>query len=167
MTGSPYTYFGVTSLAVYYAYAPTTGGNHQFTLTGATEYGAIAILAFSGAVSSPFDQHNGNALATNTTIQPGSITPTATNALVVSFAGSQNNNTTFSVTTLTLADQIAPSSTFNGVASAYELTNAGAINPTWTFDVAPNQDTAAIVSFLDGSGITPSVTLTLLGVGSP
>jgi hypothetical protein len=70
---------------LYYTASPTVGSGHTFTL-GGTVYGTIAVQAWSGANTVPFNVENGAATAGGVggvSLQPGSVTPSQNNSLVV------------------------------------------------------------------------------------
>lgn len=150
---------------IYYCQSPTVGAGHTFTVTGTNTYSNLSVAAFSGSVASPFDVLS-VANSTGTTVNPGSITPSADNELVFFIGCSQTGTAeSFSVGTL---DSLASGSSVNvGIADGYVIqTTAAAINPTFT---ATSNGTfplsASIASFKAASGGT-SVSLTDSGSGS-
>lgn len=69
--------------AIYLLSNPLTSSSHTITLTS---YPAAVLMAFSGAAAAtPLDQSNG-AVRSTTTYQPGSITPTQANEMLVLMA---------------------------------------------------------------------------------
>jgi hypothetical protein len=78
---------GGTRVGLYYVYAPTVTGSMYWTVTGSGTQATISVLGVSGAASSPLDQHTTGANTGGSIIT--SITPTATNALVMSCLGGQ------------------------------------------------------------------------------
>src|SRR6185503_14306386 len=62
---------------IYYAYNPTVGTNHTFSIAGTTVAGSFVVAAFSGATTAdPKDQETGHTGgASGTSDQPGTITP--------------------------------------------------------------------------------------------
>lgn len=110
--------------------ASSVGSGHTFTATLSGGFLNIQAGAWSEAGTVSFDQQAG----TDSGTQPGSITPSADNALVLS-ATNQAQADSYAVDsgmTILFSD---PDTAFTdgGGGSAYIIqTTAGAINPTWT-----------------------------------
>lgn len=121
---------------LWYVQNPTVGSGHTFTtdMSGGVGYPSIDVTAWSGSVSTPFDVENGNT-GNASTIQPGSITPSVDNCLVVTGLSFDNNSGgAVSIDSgFTIAETVAYESTHHeGSALAYKIqTTAGAVNPTW------------------------------------
>ncbi len=116
---------------LFYCFNPTTDAAHTFSNdpAGSGGFPAIAMAAFSGAVTSPLDQHSEASGA-----QPGSITPSEDNELVIT-AGIHSATASQSVSSPFDAHQTANliGSTGYALALAYEIqTTATARNPTWS-----------------------------------
>ena len=116
-------------LRLYYYSNPTVGSGHTFTVDAG--YHSSGLLAFSGAVlSSVLDQNSG----TIGSSQPGSITPTENNEVIVSAAGAGFGSSCSVDSGFTKVFDIA----FGGgdhlqLGMGYKIqTTAGAVNPTWT-----------------------------------
>jgi len=135
VTGPPTQYSNAATYTVqlYYATSVTVGTGHTFSLTG----GSANFCSFSAwsntKTTAPFDTENG---ATNNqlTLQPGSITPAADNALIISIATEHQDNTTAPTVDsgMTILDS-SPNAGNLPTAVAYKIqTTATAINPTWT-----------------------------------
>ncbi len=123
-----------------YVANPTVGTLHTFTATGSVAYPSICVASFSGVVSmSPLDQQHGQGgVAAATTLQPGSITPSQNNELVITGLAFDTSGTVSIDSGFTITDQTdyMPGAAF-GAALAYIVqTTAGAVNPTWTFAMA-------------------------------
>lgn len=75
---------GVTS-RIYYVNSntPTVGTGHTFTYTASGGANVINVMAFSGTAANPFDVENGNNSASAATIQPGSVTPSKDDNIVI------------------------------------------------------------------------------------
>ena len=114
---------------ILYCQGGTVGTGHTFTTGGTTNYPSIAVLAFSGSASTPFDQQSsGVALST------GSITPSSANELIVA-ALVTNASSAPSIDSGMTAVDFSPNVGGNslGVSSAYKVqTAAVSISPTWT-----------------------------------
>lgn len=125
------------AIQIYYCANPIVGTGHTFTATGVAGYEAIAVLGFSGTAASPFDQTNGTAVNTVTTIQPGNVAPTQDNELIITAlsmgaAGAVSIDSGFS----TPIQEPSTGSAHFGVALSYIIKGAGSsgvnVNPTWT-----------------------------------
>jgi hypothetical protein len=124
---------GGSESALYYCLNPITSAAHTFTVLG--NYPSIYVLAASGAAASPLDQFNSaTGGVTATTFQPGSVTPSQANEIVITtwatiITGSSSINSGF-----TISDQQSYSSGNHiGGAMAYLIqTTATVENPTWT-----------------------------------
>lgn len=120
---------------IWYVANPTVGSGHTFTCAG--NYIGCSVAAFSGVTTtSPFDQENGAATASATTLQPGSITPSQAGTLVVTGLGV--NTATIVPGTIDSGFTVADSwggtvGDSVGMNLAYKVqTSAVAENPTWT-----------------------------------
>lgn len=152
-----------TQSTIYYCKSPTVGSGHTFTASGTASYIAVQVLAFSGAdLTDPFDQQNGaNTLiyGTTTSWQPGSITPSEDDELVISAIcvdaadGGMSVGSSF---TLQESDPYAFAVNMGGY-TAYKIqTAAGAENPTWSWSNATNA-ASVIASFKAAAGAGSSV----------
>jgi len=127
---------------MWYAYNAIVGSGHTFTLSqgGGTHLynGALCVLAVKGALtaSDPFDvQSTSN--STNTPVQPGSITPSQDNELVVAMMADGAGSLGITVDSgFTIINQLIGAG-FDNTAQAYLIqTSAGAVNPSFTYDTA-------------------------------
>lgn len=135
---------GQTSINFWYKYSPTTNSSQTFTVTcsGGNCYPSLTVIAFKNTVGSTIDQQNGPG-----TTQPGSITPTANNEVVVSNSLFNTTGTATVNSSMTILDQVAfVNGTNEGGALAYVIqTSATAINPTW--GGGPAMQVSGIASF--------------------
>lgn len=141
-TWTPRTRYGpgtaLSSSAFFYAENPMVGSGHTFTATGpgVNDFPQICIIAFSGtATSSVYDTENGNNGSTGaSSIQPGSVTPSQNNEVVVTGFTSINTMTAGINGGFTISDQASnvPSQHFGGGIAYLIQTSAAAANPTWT-----------------------------------
>ncbi len=142
---------------MFYAYAPTVGSGHTFTAGGSATYSTIEVSAWSGAASSPFDQQS--TFQTNgSSIQPGSITPTEDNELVVTHFGQRDNanpGTVNSGYTITDAFGNLGGHALGGSMAYIIQTSAAATNPTWSTDSGGL--VALIASFKAGADVADEV----------
>lgn len=119
---------------IYYCYNPTVGSGHTFSNTGSSNYSVVSAQAFSGALSTPFDQENGSTNPASSTLSPGSVTPSVDNEVVISHfmfsvAGTASVNGGFS--TPTQAD-FSGGNNYGGAMAYLVQTTATAANPQWT-----------------------------------
>jgi hypothetical protein len=139
---------------IYYAENPgSVGGSHTFTATGATKYASIGILAFSGAATaSVYDGENGATLLSSATIQPGSVTPSVDNEVLVSCLGRVAAFTSVGSSFVGELSVDYGGGTHFGLNVAYKIqTSAGAENPLWTCGGAGTLS-AAMAAFKAGGG---------------
>lgn len=124
---------GSMKVRLWYCQAPTVGTGHTFTIPFVgVSYPAIAVVAFSGSVASPFDAQNGSNAAAST-VQPGTITPALNNELVIASLGLKNGAAPSIDGGFTITDSATTGANNWGVALAYLVqTTAAAANPTWT-----------------------------------
>lgn len=145
------------SSRLFYCANPTVGAVHTFTGTTASGFPSGQAVAFGGVtITSPFDVQNGaqagafGSLAT--TIQPGSVTPSLNNELVLCGISIQPSNVTTCTinggfTTLDFQEHGANNL---GSCIAYLIqTSAAAANPTWTVGVS-NYLTSTSGTFKNG-----------------
>lgn len=154
--------------ALLYCLNPTVGAGHTFTLSLGATFGSMCVYAFSGVkTSAALDQQNTNVVAgSGTTIQPGSVTPTANGSLIVTELATAygSNGATISIDSGFATPNNVPFSlgTYYGSALSYLVQGAaGAVNPTWTSSAAGNPFCAAIATFLPAP---TSVNVNLTGV---
>lgn len=130
---------------MYYAKNAIVGTGHTFTATGTGSFPVVAVQAFSGSdLTSPFDVENG---VSDTSIfltsgQPGSVTPSLNNELII--AGQANLNSNGGASSIdsgfTKTDGVDRAPNGLGVAIAYLIqTTATAANPTWSWPSAQSQ----------------------------
>lgn len=146
---------------IWYCKNPTVGSGHTFTYTLTAGFSSLAVAAFSGSdTSSPFDQQNGASTSGATTIQPGSVTPSQANELIVVGLAETNSGSVSINGGFTISDQVdyVPGTAF-GVSLAYLIqTTATAENPTWTW-VASTESATCIATFKAGSA-SPTAVIT-------
>jgi hypothetical protein len=137
---------------LFYKQAPSVSASQTFTVTGGTAP-SILVAVFSGSIATPFDQENGHGDFGATSQQPGSITPTVDNELIVSglYANAGSIATVDSGMTITDAEGFVGGVHFS-VGLAYKIqTTLAAINPTWTWTTSVSNG-ANIASFKAASG---------------
>ena len=135
---------------------PATSASHTFTYTQTFSYPSLAVASFSGAAGGLQTSDGANNVA-STTVQPGSLTPSGANGLLVT---GYTNNLSTGTPTFTIdssfikTDQIDGGATPSTVALAYLIqTSAVSVNPTWTTSTsAANTTMMAVVNLLGGAG---------------
>lgn len=152
---------GNNSIRIFYAFNAIVGTGHTFTLTGASSFGAICVQGFSGVkTSSPFDQQNGATTVVSASLQPGSVSPSEDNELIVTGYTQSAIVGTMSIDSgFTITDQISVGSGAHfGSALAYIIKGAGTagigVNPTWTNGGGIDQSAATIATFRQTSSST-------------
>ncbi len=163
--------WGTGECQMHYAYNATVGTNHTFTFSEASSFPGIAVLAYSGALttSDPFDQESGTG-SQAASRQPGSITPGFDGALFVTANEFTNSHNAPSVDSgFTIQESLSWSSGVNVGVYAGDLvqTTAAALNPTWSW-TGSEQGVTIMATFkpapTDGASGTPR-RLMLMGVG--
>lgn len=120
---------GSNEFRLFYCLNPTVGSGHTFTVSASSQYPTICVAAFSGVkTASAFDQQS----AVGST-NPGSVTPTEDNELVVTgLCGDCDATSTYSGFTVTNAIAFTGGS-FMGGAMAYKVqTTATTVNTAWS-----------------------------------
>ena len=127
---------------------PAVSSSQTFHVDCDTGYPLICVMAFSGAASSPLDQSSNNKVDADGGIQPGSITPSENNCLVVTGCLEAQAGDEASVDSGFAADSVgsSPGLTFGGGIAYLVQATAAAVNPTWT-PVVPTYAAATIASF--------------------
>ena len=127
---------------LHYVYQPSAGSGHTFTLSRAdgVYQGVLCALALTGSLTTdPADQQSSYGFATYPTIQPGSITPSLNNEIVITGVGTNGQyNDAFSIDSgFTLQAQAYDTGGLIGHAGAIGYIVQGAasaVNPTWTIN---------------------------------
>lgn len=131
-----------TSLWLWYCINPSVGSGHTFSI--ANSFTSVRVQAFSGPATTSY-QSKTSATNLSTSLAPGSITPSANRALVVSSAAYSAANNSFGVTGgfIVTSNQSFEAGVNWGGSMAYLLQNtAAAVNPAWTLD--PSQSGAVV-----------------------
>ena len=134
----------------WYCIAPTVGSGHTFSTSQSGTYPSIFVLAIAGAAVAGFDQQNGAASASATTLQPGSVTPSEDNELVVTLVTNNDLLNTLSVNGgFTVAQQaVTVAFQAEGGGLAYLIqTSLAAANPTWSWGGGSLAVAAVIATF--------------------
>ncbi len=131
---SPYNPSATREVGIAYCVNPTTGTSHNF-IDISLSASAVAVSCWTGEDATPADQlsaggSNGNS---TTSMQPGSITPSQNDELIICVSGAEGGaNPPFTSidSGFTVAATGLASGTYN-IEMAYLIqTSAGAVNPT-------------------------------------
>jgi hypothetical protein len=149
---------GNMTIELYYADKGSSGGlqtnsSHTFSVSGTGIYASIMVDCFSGSQPSSGDQHNSanTGAGTVTSVQPGSITPSLNNELVVfAWADGGTSQVGDGAYTTDETNNFTGGNNYGGGISYAPQTTATATNPTasWTTAAA---GAAAIASFKAGT----------------
>lgn len=139
---------------IYYAYNPTVGTGHTFTVTGSAIYYTCQFQAWSGAyLKNPLNVLTATGpTAGVASLSTGSITPTVNDTLVVAHLAQTDG--TSGTSTINGGFTIDNQSPFQfgvkegGVGAYLIQTTAAAANPTITVGAGTGQLAASIASFL-------------------
>lgn len=141
---------------LYYCASPVVGSGHTFTVSGSGIFCSFYVSAFSGTAASPFDVENGAGTSSfSSSLQPGSVTPSAANSLIVSGLTIEGTPILAIDSGFSITDQspYLPGMTYGG-ALAYLIQGAASpVNPTWSITGGANA-TASIAVF--GQASAPS-----------
>jgi hypothetical protein len=140
-------------VALWYCANANVGTGHTFTVSN-SGFSPIAVQAFANVkLSSPLDgSPTGGVTSGIATVQPGSITPSEANCLLVTATTSGSsgaNNATSINSSFTKTDAIGFTGGQNyAIAMGYKIqTTAGAENPTWTWNDTGFSRTAVMAAF--------------------
>jgi hypothetical protein len=135
---------------LFYCASPVVGSGHTFTSNSTGLFGAIAVQAWSGANASPFDVQNGATAGSGLTIQPGSVTPSQNNSLIIASVDPAGNAMSAYLIDngFTITDSVNSGPGVEGLAMAYLLqSTAAAMNPNWSWTGSSNDIAATIAVF--------------------
>jgi hypothetical protein len=143
---------------MYYCASPTTSASHTFSATGTNSFAAIAIAAYSGTATSPYDQETGATTLTGTSLATGSVTPSENNELVIYGCGYASSALSVSVGTMLDTAAIIGGTSY-GIGLAYEIqTTATARSPSWSWS-SSNSCSTTIATFKATTGSSSPVGL--------
>lgn len=151
--GNSYTQLTATSVTdalstrLYWYQGTNVGSGHNFTTAGTSIFASIAVIAFNNIASSPFDLQSAASSSTASTQQPGSITPSQANTVLISGMGASSSiavsasiNSSF-----TIQENLV---SLISAAIAYKILFASTpTNPTWDVTNPTNAIGATIASF--------------------
>lgn len=133
-----------------YCISPTVGAGHTFTVSTVSPFlvGHIAVQAWNGGTGT-FDVQNGGNPAFGTTAQPGSVTPSVNNSLIITSI-SADNDSALPLTInsgFTVSDSMKGSGLYLFGMAYFVQGTAAAINPTWSWAGTGSDIAAAIATF--------------------
>lgn len=148
---------------LYYCVSPTVGTGHTFTNAATSSFSVIMVAAFSGLLTSgTFDVQNGaTSGATVTSIQTGSITPSANNELIVSGFAGNVGATSISIDSGFTIVQSSPynaGTSYAGGLAYFVQSTASAVNPAWSWPTLDFPNAATIASFKGTAAIASAST---------
>lgn len=129
--------FGVYA-GLWYVKNPTVGSGHTFTVTATNNSPAMYVAGWSGAdLTAPLSAVNHGGGGFGSTGQPGSVTPGADGALLVTIVNHGTStasiDTGYTVNGNGVGQVVQVDNAHYGIAGAYFIqTTAAAINPTWS-----------------------------------
>jgi hypothetical protein len=140
---------------IWYCQGPGfTGASHSFQ-SSSGDY-AILVMAFSGSLSTPLDQQNGNGASGVGTQKPGSITPSQDNEVIISVTAFNSTVATMSIdNSMSIPTGLNVSRSVNnqGGAMAWkQQATAAAIDLTWTLSSGTTLIETAVASFKFSGG---------------
>jgi len=158
--------FGQAS-EIWYAYNPSVSSSQTFSISGSGTFPSMCISAWSGAANPAFDQSNSNTWSGSATGQPGSVTPSENNELIIAaLAGTQDAGTSINGGFTIAQNQALVTSFSYGCSLAYLIqTSAAAANPTWTTSDGAQNYAGAIATFKAAGG-SPDVDIDIDTAGS-
>lgn len=136
---------------LYYCLNPTVGAGHTFSTpinTGSAP--SVGVLVFNAVkITSAFDTQNSASSpgSLSTTLQPGTLTPSVPNELVVSGVAFFGTSPVTVDSSFIQTDTVSFAGGLHyGISVAYKITGS-AVNPTWT-QSSPSGMRSSIASFL-------------------
>src|SRR5215469_977609 len=156
---------GLTDVRLYYCASPTVGTGHTFTVgtTTGNIFASLEVQAWSGAATSHcLDQSTGGTRQAMA-IQPGAITPSQNNALLVTAiapsSDSANATAIDSGFTITDNNSFVGGTNVAGALAYLIQTSAATVNPTWTVSTStkPGTIVASFVTVATSTGTPPAI----------
>lgn len=144
---------GAGNVQLFYVAAPTVGSGHTFTTL--ENFAGIGILALNGTANPISDKQSGAVSVTGFgNLQPGSITPSFNNSIIVSaFTDFNGPVPTFPAGYTVLAAN--PTATAEGGGMCFKIqTSLAAENPLWTAAGSTSNECVVIANFLAAGATT-------------
>lgn len=134
---------------IFYCVPSSVGAGHTFSVTAGLAI-AFGVHAWSGANATPFDVQNGATSNATTSLQTGSVTPSANNSLLVTIGVPGGTSTSYSIDsgfTTTFNQNVASGTSEGAIMSYLTQGTASAINPTISWSGGSVTAAAAIAVF--------------------
>jgi hypothetical protein len=140
---------------LYYALAPAVGPGHTFTVSGASIFAGMVVLAFTDTFVPIFESQNGAAGSTGTSVATGSLTPTTNGSLIISGVSLATVPQAISVNSALTAVTVAGAAgtALNGGQGYLVQGTAAAINPTWSWTTSA-ENAVSLAVFRPGVLVT-------------
>lgn len=133
---------------LYYCINPTTDASHTFTIEEGMTFPTMIVAAFENG-NGGFDGETGSA-GVSSTRQPGSITPSEDNALLIACIASLQASSTIDSSFTEIDDEAYVGGQAVGLTLAYKIqTTTGAENPEFTLS-GSGTNAAAMAAFRNG-----------------
>jgi hypothetical protein len=150
---------------IFYCQNPTTDAAHTFSVGGTGQFQGVYVEAFVNSSASPFDVENGATVTGATSLQPGSVSPSQDDELIVAFesddyaggsGGTQSIDSGFTITD----QENQQSFTCLGASMSYLIQGAkAAVNPTWSVTGGNRNFAGVIAAFkVHSNDASPSAT---------
>jgi hypothetical protein len=147
---------------IFYSYSEKTNTNHNFTCSNNGTYLTMVVSAWKGTATDAtvFDQESGGQSSSNTSGQPGSITPAGSGELFVTMSDSDDSPSSYSIDS-SFNILWTDSNNSDEVGGHAYLINSGssAQNPTWTLGGNSKTFNMAMAAFKPASGAAATVAL--------
>jgi hypothetical protein len=143
-----------TYLRIAYAYNPTVGVGHYFTVGAVNTSAQIYAFSNMNTTSAVYDSTagvQGTQAISSTSVQPGSITPTNAGELLIFGTASYNGFSSFPTVNDSFSSPvgfISPTGAYNSVSSYLMDSSSSAINPTMTCSAGGEPYAATIAAFI-------------------
>lgn len=160
--------FGSRILQLAYSVPSSVGSGHTFTVTGTDIFAGVSVGSYSGAHATPLGASSKNGTIFGSSLQPGSLTPSEDNMLLVTGLQYEDSstptiNSSFTVETTNVKADFGE--TGSSLADQIQ-TSATARNPTWSGTNLNNVVMATFKQAAGGGGSPTNHFLGVLGVGN-
>lgn len=150
---------GAVRNSIWYVISPVVTSSMTFTSNASGNYPTLNVACWSAGTTPIVDQHNSaNTSSPTSTFQPGSVTPTVNNELIISSIAYDISDVSSIDSSFTITNHSAysNSNSYGGAMAYLVQSTAASVNPTWTM-TSNNDINATILSFKTTSGSTPTL----------
>lgn len=146
----------VAAARIWYSYPALFGSGKTFTQAASASFPTATALCFSGVkASAPLDQQAGTGANNGSSLQPGSITPSEDNCLIIATLTTNGGSGVAIDSGFTLVGTAYQGGNHEAGYVAYKIqTTATAVNPTWTW-TGGAENAGGIASFKAASSPPP------------